>query len=1230
MKTITHAQRSDVRGIGAVGRSGTLSALLLGSVCAVSLVAGMSRAAYADQPCVVTGAAQDCSGDLSFGLLIDPGVSALTIHDVTSDIGSVGGVTGLRFDHGGALTVTSNTGAFKTVGQGDDLNAIHLSGFGADASVTLTQTGDVESDDASAVLATATSDVTVTMTGDATGKTDAIKAQSFTDGDVKVDLTGDALSHEGSAIYATAQGSVDVTVTGNVTGKTDAIKAQSFTAGNVTVDLTGDALSYEGSGVYATAQGAVDVTVDGDVTSKLAAITASNFADTGENVSVTTGEGSTLTSWNEAGIVVSSAYGAVSVDSKSNITANKDGINAISSGSLSDGSVTVTQSGDIRSDNGKGIYASSTYHAATVTSTGDIQSNQTGIYVKTTGRDDANADATVNQTGDITSDNGNGIYAESIYHGVDVVSSGAIVAEDDAIFARTTGDDDLTSTLSVKQTGALTSYDAAGVKAVSANKSIVVDVAGSIDAKLAGIDAQSTGNDSQSTVDVTHSGGRISSFDSYGIIAKSSATSVTVTNTSDIISKLDGINATMTGNGDPGKSVTVSQTGDIETYSGYGIYATATEAGVSITNSGDIQSKQGGIYGYATGNEDGASVTIVNTGDIKTFDGKAIYGKSSSRTVSVTQNAGTLDGNGTSEYGIYAEALTETASATVNLGGEIKDMTKVAVYLRGVEGTTLTNRGIISAGVDQLAVQTAGYNGTLVDNYGTISGSVTFSTGESTFNNHEDAVFNVIDAAFDQGGFLNNDGILAPGTLGSDFDIREAHINGRIVQSDTGVMLIDVNATEADKIVVSNNVELDGGLQLNFSEFGDERSIEVLTSYWLDVRNLSLLNTAVDASIRYDNDRNVVLDYVGLNFGASVLSDTTRPVGDSLTAAFDAGSIQMTNLFLSLANIADDAEYQLALDQLTPTIMMAQTEQSQNSAIGFADSLMSCPSDAGAVFAIGQTSCFWGRGSRLTASQTEFGAEKAYDAVDTNQQIGGQFGVTDKLFLGVSFGSTSTELDAGALGNSTQSGTDVGVALKYVDDAWLFAAALSMGNATVDTTRNVLIGDVEETLTSARDISSKNLRLRAAASLGLSETSYLKSILDVNVTQVSSGAATETGGMSALSYAAGDAMIYSVAPSYELGTKVAMGSDVVANPFVRLGVYSQFGSSQDVTGNFALSDAADGSFTTGAEARTLRGTLAVGVNLVKGDFGSLNLLYSRQVGDGVDMDMMSVKGTIRF
>jgi hypothetical protein len=1046
---------------------------------------------------------------------------------------------------------------------------------------------------------------------------------------------GDVTSDDASAVYITSWGDVSVEVTGNVSGKQSAIVALSIeqealaqqfppvvqTTG-VTVVQTGDVISYEGNAIYARAPGFVDVTADGDITAKQDAISASNFGkDPDAVVSVKTS--GTITSWTGTGIVGTSNHNNVVIESTSDIEAKVDGIRGTSLDDTAGGNVTITQTGNVIAYTGVGIYGAANDKAVTVTVSGNITSGSHAIWAKSTG-DDVGADVSVHSTGNLTSYSGSGISAEATNKRVSVVSVGAIQAKTDGVYAHTTGSDPLSSSLTVNQTGAIVAYDGYGVNAVASKTSVDVTVIGAITSKKSGIYAVSTGSTTSASVVVNHSGGKITSYDFHGIEAYSTASNVTVINDSEIQSKLDGIHATMTATNAPNLSVSVSQAGHILTYSGYGIYASATEAGVSIINTGAIDAKLGGIYGYAAGAAANAKVNIENSGDIFTYDGSAIYALATSHDVDVKHHSGTLSGG---SYGIHAESLTTKATATIGEDGIIHGMNTAAVYLRGITGTTVTNYGEIDGGLYQLAIQTAGYGGSVVNNYGILKGSVEIDSGFSAFNNQVGGLYNVADLAFNQGGLITNDGTLSPG---GDNAIHEAHIGGDLVQSDTGLLLMDASATEADKIIVAGNVELSGGLQLKFSDFGAARQIDILNSYWIDVADLTLRNTAVDATILYVNDTDVVLDFRGLNFGAISLSDLTTPVGDSLTAAYNAGSDNMSDLFTYLANITDEEEYQAAIDQLTPNLALAQNQQGQIDSTRFADNLMSCPAGSTYVFAIGQSSCFWARGELVTTRQDETLTTSAYDASSTNGALGGQVQINDSVFLGFALGTKESTLNAGDYGNSSQTSTQYGAALKFVNGPWLFSAALSGGNGTVDTTRFATVGNVAEILTSNRDITTASLRLRAANSVNISEQSYIKSVLDLNATRVAFSAATETGGTMALDYAAGSDMVYSIAPSLELGTELKGSGDLTFNPFLRLGAYRQTGASQELSANFVESDAADGSFTIDNSSSSARATVALGLNIVKGDVGGLNLVYSREFGDGADVETISLKGMLRF
>ena len=450
--------------------SRALRAALLGSACLVVLVATNAAPLRADpSPCFADGATLVCSGDLSPGIVVDPSYSSLVIQDVTASVGAEGGVTGLIYDREGAISVTSNTGNFAIVGSGPGLNAVQLSSFGGEYSVSLVQIGAVTSDDGTAITATSWGDVSVDVAGTVSALQTAISGQS---------LEQQALAQQ----YPPAVQTTGVTIVQN-----------------------GDVISYEGNAIYARAPGNVDVTANGAITANQDAVVAGNFGlDPDAMVSVTTS--GSLTSWNGSGVVATSVHNDVVIGSTSVIVAKVDGIRASSFDDSNGGNVSITQNGSITAYTGNGVYATANDRGVSVTNTGAITAKEHAIYAKTTG-DEADANVMVDTTGSLTSYAATGITAESTYKSVDITSNGNIQAKTDGIYARTTGSDPIAATLTIDHSGTIVAYDGYGVNATAAATSIDATITGEITAKLSGIRAVSTGSNANATVLLHHSGG---------------------------------------------------------------------------------------------------------------------------------------------------------------------------------------------------------------------------------------------------------------------------------------------------------------------------------------------------------------------------------------------------------------------------------------------------------------------------------------------------------------------------------------------------------------------------------------------------------------------------------------------------------------------------------------------------------------------------------------------------
>jgi uncharacterized protein with beta-barrel porin domain len=332
----------------------------LGTVAAgaLSLVFGAPALAGPDA-CVVNGTVQTCTGNQSAGIAIaaPTALTILNVSNLTQAIAPASGTSGIDFSSAGAVTITSNIGAFGIATMGTAARGIyaHSSGGGA---VTVTSTGNISTQgnygagiDA---YASGGGAVTVTSTGNiptAGSGSRGIFAASNGSGAVTVTSTGNisTSSYQGTGIYASGAGGVTVTSTGNIaTGGRNAygIIAKSSGSGAVLVTSTGNisTVGSEASGIQ-------------------------TYSSTGTSTVTSTGN-ITTTGRDAYGILATNnGAGAITVTSSGNITTAGNGATGIEAVSFRGGAVTVTSTGNISAagNNASGIYAGSFGGPITVT-----------------------------------------------------------------------------------------------------------------------------------------------------------------------------------------------------------------------------------------------------------------------------------------------------------------------------------------------------------------------------------------------------------------------------------------------------------------------------------------------------------------------------------------------------------------------------------------------------------------------------------------------------------------------------------------------------------------------------------------------------------------------------------------------------------------------------------------------------------------------------------------------
>jgi uncharacterized protein with beta-barrel porin domain len=334
---------------------------LLGTVAAGALSLAFGGPALAGpDACAVNGTIETCTGNQSAGIGVTPPttITTLNVANLTQAIAPASGTDGIDFNSIGAVTVTSNTGAFGIITQGANAGGIFASSSGSGAT-TVISTGNITTAGSNAFGIEAsgnTGAVTVTSTGNIT--TAGIGAYGI-----------EAAGFGGSAVTVTSTGNISTAGSGAY-----GISAQTFGAGAVTVTSTGNittggsnAFGIEASGNTgaATVISIGNITTAGDHAYGIKA-----YSGGGGAVSVTSTGNITTAGSKAYGIVaINNGVGAITVTSTGNITTagiNATGINAVS---FRGGAVTVTSTGNISTtgNNASGIYAGSFGGPVTVT-----------------------------------------------------------------------------------------------------------------------------------------------------------------------------------------------------------------------------------------------------------------------------------------------------------------------------------------------------------------------------------------------------------------------------------------------------------------------------------------------------------------------------------------------------------------------------------------------------------------------------------------------------------------------------------------------------------------------------------------------------------------------------------------------------------------------------------------------------------------------------------------------
>lgn len=684
----------------------------------------------------------------------------------------------------------------------------------------------------------------------------------------------------------------------------------------------------------------------------------------------------------------------------------------------------------------------------------------------------------------------------------------------------------------------------------------------------------------------------------------------------------------------PDETVDVNSTGDITTAGtgSSGIFARSTFADVMVESRGNISTRgrfADGIHGES---DFGGKVSIISDGDI--------------------------DASGDGAYGIYAAGYSDI-SVTVNGGtvsGGSGDGGGIAFFAGG--NNKLINRGTITGGKSGWAVEGDTLGSETVENYGTISGNVELNLEPSddwsgaqfvtkaaqdivttdAFNNRAGATFNSGEfVQLGNAGLLLNQGTLNPGGAG---EAATTNLDGRLEQTRSGVLGIDIDKTKADRIDIFTSAPLAAAIAtatlsgkvvpnlMSFDTSSARQQFTIISATGEVVDDgLTVTDTAlVDYELLYPNANEVVLslqaDFSGTGLSpnqAALVTYLGRLLGSDGAGKFD-------DLFIAFLSAPDpESVAQLANQMLTGAGNSALSAMFVGEAFG--NAMRSCAVAGGEYSQLRETSCLWAKPFAREFSQSG-GTDRA--DIDSNSAgfAGGiQTQLSEKVFVGGGFSieQTNAALDF----TSRQEGTwwQFGGVLKYVDGPLKLSASVNGGQGDLDLTRQA--GLVPVTAESGTDVTFVTNLARLAYSFG-EMGFYVTPMLDGGATYVEMGGFTETGaGLFNLAVSSSDQWIFFGGPAVEIGATIAQGGFEL-RPYIKAGVTFLSEDSFDIEARFAVASTAVAPFRVTSNFDDTFATLDAGVQLFSTDGLNLRLNYQGKFGEDSHENGVDAKLSINY
>ena len=669
---------------------------------------------------------------------------------------------------------------------------------------------------------------------------------------------------------------------------------------------------------------------------------------------------------------------------------------------------------------------------------------------------------------------------------------------------------------------------------------------------------------------------------------------------------------------------------------------TGNGGGIALTQNGDIaalgdrstgvilQSLGGGgglvddvFAGSAGGVGNSGAITFQMNGSIKAS------GAGSSGILAQSQSGGT--------QGNIQVTLAATNSLVFGAGG-------TGVRFTGGAANLFTNNGVV-AGLDGVNGQAfVGGNGNdTVQNNGFFVGSANFGGGINQFNNAAGTLLALgpqfyLGAAGNQ---LINDGILRPGGTGL---AQHTDMTGSFTQSSTGTTFdeLDFGTDKIDNISMTGTAKLSGRIDvalLNPQLIPIGHFQKTLVHANSGVTNDgAVLTTLPSVVITYDLQyppagKDAMLDYnidfnpPGSNFGRNLVE-----VGGYFDNIQRAGSSPaLAPTIIALIYAPNMQVYRDMLSQLGPDFYGEQQAEMMRGTQRFGEAILNGGSTRYAL----KDRMIW---FDFLGSNTLHSAYDDYKTV-RQQTLGFALGFEDMINAHWSAGIAVSFEDNSANGyqgrwNANGSTERFGTVLRYKDNGSELAAMISFGWNSMDSTR---VGQVAYPFNTSvnRDMQVITAMVRYAHEF-VTDDFYIKPLLDLGVTHLSAGAATEHGGATTkLETGSPSATNLALLGYYEthawVRPAVTVRKAIIVTNTTRISLHTEMGYQYYINGNDTYVKAGFSGAPVGVDGMNVpiglgsMASLSVGLQMLIMNDLSFGLYYTKALSKHYHLDMYNFR-----